>query len=232
MSYTYLQEEGEESSAESFADIPAYVLSRLNLTDENRYTNVNETASYQSSQFGTTCEPLMESPGAGESTCFALDFHAKTCQLQAQRTLDWMGNEADYGQKPSGLFAKLDQATSCWKTPQTSLFADYPESFNKWPQWGMMLSGECFQENMSVPLLKENEFLLPAPTKSMAKRGWGISNQKKRYSAILEENARIFGYKPHPSLLEWSMGWIPMWTRLQPLGTDKFQQWLRSHGKL
>ena len=32
MSYTFLLEQGAESSAASFADIPAFVLSRLNLT--------------------------------------------------------------------------------------------------------------------------------------------------------------------------------------------------------
>jgi hypothetical protein len=84
---------------------------------------------------------------------------------------------------------------------------------------------------MWVPQLKENDFLLPAPTKSMGKRGWGITSIKARYSEQLETNARLFGYKPHPSILEWSMGWIPMWTRLVPLEMGKFRQWLNSHGK-
>jgi hypothetical protein len=64
----------------------------------------------------------------------------------------------------------------------------------------------------------------------MGKKGWGISNQKARYSAKLESNARLFGYKPHPSVLEWSMGWIVTWTRLQPLAMDKYQQWQQRHG--
>ena len=43
MSYTFLQEQGEESSAECFSDIPASVLSRLSLTAEKSCSNDNET---------------------------------------------------------------------------------------------------------------------------------------------------------------------------------------------
>jgi len=39
VSFTFLQEQGEESSAASFSDIPAYVLSRLNLTAATCYSN-------------------------------------------------------------------------------------------------------------------------------------------------------------------------------------------------
>ena len=35
----------------------------------------------------------------------------------------------------------------------------------------------------------------------------------------------------NPMWVEWLMGWPIGWTDLKPLGTDKFQQWLRSHGK-
>jgi len=35
----------------------------------------------------------------------------------------------------------------------------------------------------------------------------------------------------NPDWVEWLMGWPIGWTDLKPLGMDKFQQWLRSHGK-
>ena len=35
----------------------------------------------------------------------------------------------------------------------------------------------------------------------------------------------------NPTWVEWLMGWPLGWTDLNPLETDKFQQWLRSHGK-
>jgi hypothetical protein len=65
MSYTFLPEQGEESSAESFSDIPAYVLLRLSLTAARCSYNGSETASCQSSQSGTTCEPSTEGRGEG-----------------------------------------------------------------------------------------------------------------------------------------------------------------------
>ena len=40
----------------------------------------------------------------------------------------------------------------------------------------------------------------------------------------------VFG-TPTPNNQEFLMGWPLGWTDLQPLGMDKFQQWLRSHGK-
>jgi hypothetical protein len=35
----------------------------------------------------------------------------------------------------------------------------------------------------------------------------------------------------NPNWVEWLMGWPIGWTDLEPLGTDKFQQWLRWHGR-
>ena len=34
----------------------------------------------------------------------------------------------------------------------------------------------------------------------------------------------------NPNWVEWLMGWPIGYTDLQPLATDKFQQWLHSHG--
>ena len=82
MSYTYLQEQGEVSSVESFSDIPAYVLSRLNLTAEKSCCSANETESCQSSQSGTTCEHSTGNRGKEKSMSCAADFLAKTSALQ------------------------------------------------------------------------------------------------------------------------------------------------------
>lgn len=37
--------------------------------------------------------------------------------------------------------------------------------------------------------------------------------------------------KLNPTWVEWLMGWPMQWTDLQPLATDRFQQWLQSHGR-
>lgn len=36
--------------------------------------------------------------------------------------------------------------------------------------------------------------------------------------------------KLNPTWVDWLMGWIPGWTDLEPLATDKFQSWLQQHG--
>lgn len=57
MSYTYLQEQGEESSAGSFSDIPQSVLSRLSLTaGKSCFSNDSEMDTYPSSLSGMTSE--------------------------------------------------------------------------------------------------------------------------------------------------------------------------------
>jgi hypothetical protein len=78
MSYTYLQEQGEESSAVTFSDIPPSVLSRLNLTAERFSSSVNETEYFQDSQSGMMSQPLTEGPGEGRSMSFVGDSLAKT----------------------------------------------------------------------------------------------------------------------------------------------------------
>ena len=35
----------------------------------------------------------------------------------------------------------------------------------------------------------------------------------------------------NPTWVEWLMGWPLGWTDCAPLATDKFQQWLHSHGE-
>jgi hypothetical protein len=230
MSYTYLQEQGEESLAGCFADIPQYVLSRLNLIAEKSYSKDSETESCQSSQSGTMCELLTADHGEEKLTLFAEDSHAKTSAL-LEKEQESTENDLDYGGIWPESFAKYNQSTSLWKTRQLSLFGGLTEFSQTWPQWGIMQDGECLALEVAADQWNASGFGLPAPTKSMGKRGWGISNIKPRYSAELEANARLFGYKPHPSVLEWSMGWIPTWTRLVPLETDRFQQWLHSHGE-
>lgn len=82
MSYTFLQEQGEESSAGCFSDIEPFVRSRLNLTAEKSSCNDSETESCLGSRFGTMCEPLTASRGEALQTLCAEGFHARTLALQ------------------------------------------------------------------------------------------------------------------------------------------------------
>ena len=96
MSYIYLQEQGEESSAECFSDIPACVLSRLNLTAEKSCSKGSATESCQSSQSGTTCEPLTANRGGEKLTSSAEASPAKTYPAP-EKVRESMAKEADSG---------------------------------------------------------------------------------------------------------------------------------------
>ena len=60
----------------------------------------------------------------------------------------------------------------------------------------------------------------------------GSGNRKKLYAMMGEEQGRKMGSgQLNPPWVEWLMGWPIGWTDLKPLATDKFRQWLHSHGK-
>lgn len=156
MSYTYLQEQGEESSVDNFKDIPAYVLSRLNLTQDKSYCNGSETESCQNSQYGMISEHSMEHLGEEKSTSFAEDFLAKTFP-QLEKELESRANALGFGERWPGWLAKYDQDLSLWKTPQCSLLEDYIEFSETWPKWGMMRDGVCWELTTSVRHIEERE---------------------------------------------------------------------------
>lgn len=121
MSYIYLQEQEGESSAECFSDIPAYVLSRLNLSAEKSFYKDKETECCQSSQSGTMCEPLTEGRGEGKLTSSVADSLAKTSLAQA-KARESAEREADCGLSLQESLAKYDPATHLWRTRQCSPF--------------------------------------------------------------------------------------------------------------
>ena len=98
MSYTYLLDAGEESSAECFSDIPASVLSRLNLTGGKSCSKDSGTESCQGSQSGMMSEPSMASRGEGELTLLQEASPARTSALQATEK-ESTENTAAFGER-------------------------------------------------------------------------------------------------------------------------------------
>ena len=229
MSWLFSQALVEEYRVECSLD--GELCAQLNcLHTEGRCYASDKTTEYSHlSRYGMTFEPLTENRGEELLTWFLEGFRVKTYHAP-ETVLVSTEVEVGYGKNKRESFGRFDPSSFSWKTHQLSLFGVLSTFLGPWPRWGTIINMEFFPEDTLEPQLKENEFLLPAPTKSMGKRGWGITSQKKRYSEKLENNALIFGYKPHPSILEWSMGWITTWSRLKPLEMDKCQQWLRSHG--
>ena len=222
MSYTFLQEQGEESSAESFSDIPASVLSRLNLTAERFCSKDSETESFPSSQSGTTCEHSTANRGADSLTLCVEGSPAKTLAAP-ERVRDLKESEADCGQKWLGLSARLDPATSSWRTPQCSLFEDLDECLETWPDWGTTQGMEFFQ---LAPLV--------CHTHGKGCSVWATPMQHGNGGSFNTQKLENLGVNRHwwnPSHQEWLMNWPIGWTDMMPLETAKFQQWLSSHGK-
>jgi hypothetical protein len=250
MSYTYLLEQGEESSAASFSDIPQCVLSRLNLIAGKSCCKGSGTESCQSFQSGMMSPPSTELRGGEKSMSSAEDSRAKTSQSQGGG-LELKASEADSGQKWPESLAKYDPNSRSWRTAQCLLFEDLGESLETFPKWGIMRGGECWDMTNSVVNISAIESgLLPTPTKQIfslwssakskflndGKRKSGVKIGSILWWEMAEQHLRLGGEEdrkmiPDPSCGEVVMGWPMEWTELQPLATDKFHLWLRSHGE-
>ena len=68
--------------------------------------------------------------------------------------------------------------------------------------------------------------MFPTPTCQDAKNN-GSASQQVRNTKPLNV---VVGGSLNPAWVEWLMGWPIGWTDLGALGTDKFRQWLHSHG--
>jgi hypothetical protein len=239
MSYTYLQEQGEESSAVTFSDIPPSVLSRLNLTAERFSSSVNETESSQGSQSGMMSQPLTEGHGEEKSMSCAGDSLAKTSVAPGGGRVS-TESEVDCGQKWPESLAKYDPDSRSWKTHQCLLFEDSTESLETLPRWGMTRGGELFPLQTPAHLIEERESgFLPTPRAAMWKnRRWWARHYKKEPKGNLEELPvfmpkqflHLAGMEINPEWLDWTMGFPNTWTGLKPLEMPKFQSWQQQHG--
>lgn len=230
MSYTFLQEQGEESSVGSFSGIPPYVLSRLNLTADKCCSNDKETTSSPGSLYGMTYGPSMGTRGEDLLTSCVEDSLAKTSALSGP-----MDKVSQVPSPPSGLkcsesFLKSTRKKCSSKT-QTSLEPEDLDLFSKdFPMQGMMLRGVCYPLLTAVPITKESGcgYLvekLPTPMAHNAKEG-AYPAEGRRNTPTL---AWFLGGKIHPEYTEWMMGWPIGWTDLKPLGMDRCQLWLQQH---
>ncbi len=230
MSYTYLQEQGEESSAECFSDIPRYVLSRLNLTAEKSYSKDNEMESCQNSQSGMMLPHSTELRGEEKSMSSAGDSHVKT-SVPPARVQELKENEVDSGKKWQGLLVKYDQDMFLSKTVLCSEQEDSALFLKTLPNWGIMQDGELFQLRMPALYTREKGFgFWQTPTRGDyrgASHGAKFGVRKKNFD---QWNVGRKSAYPNPPVLEELMMWPIAWTELNPLGMDKFQQWQHSHG--
>ena len=157
-----------------------------------------------------------------------------------------MENAAACGSTWREWFARLDQSGSLWRTRQCSFLEDLEQFSETWPRSGLMLRGQCFPLPTLEPRTCAKESgLWPTPMKTDGFAvGWCLTSiERKERGETRPSGAKIGtglkyfratekhlvnGY-PNPSLTEWLMGWPAKWSDLQPLETDKFQEWQRQH---
>lgn len=147
MSYIYLLESGEESSAECYSDIPVSVLSRLSLSAEKSSCNASATESCQNFLSGTTCGLSTGGRGAEKLTVSAEASPVRTSPLR-ERARDSTEREAGCGANSRVLLARYDRDTRLWKTPQCSLFGDSDECLETFPRSGIMQNGLLWEQTM------------------------------------------------------------------------------------
>lgn len=192
---------------------------------------------YQRSLSGMTCEPLTGSRGEDLSTSSQADSLAKTFHAQEEEK-ESKGNDPACGQKWPVSLAKYDRDSRLWKTHQCLLLGGLAEFSETWPRWGMMRDGECWEQTMSEGFISASEYgyMVPTPT-SVDYEGAGRTIRSMRTGRGPGNNLRDYlslkhGWLYPPVVISESlMGWPIGWTDLKPLGMDKFQAWLDSHGK-
>ena len=226
MSYTFLQEQGEASSAGCFSDIEPFVRSRLNLTAEKSSCNDSETGYCLGSRSGTMCEPSTESRGEELQTLCVAGFRVQTSVL-LEKAQALKEKTLDSGRKWQGSFAKYDHNTSSWKTAQCLLFGGLEGFSETWPRWGLMQDGECFRlEMLEHDTSVRGSGYWPTPlTDSSTSISFGTET-------AYAKARRLFGLNLIPKAWEHLMGWPVGWTNADgPLETDSFQKWLNWHGR-
>jgi hypothetical protein len=234
MSYTFLLEQGEESLVECYSDIPAYVLARLNITEGECFCNGNGTESCQSFQSGTTLGHSTENRGEEKSMSCAQEYHAKELAQQDRQT----GQHPDslIGTTTSilgGWWAKWEQHSCSWRTCQCSLLGGLEPFWETFPQWGMMAGGAFW--GLATPVIvtgeEESGRYLPTPSGTNGGTNHTVGRLDEWGGASNPWRGTKIGSVRCPRFEEWMMGWPIAWTELTPYETDKFQQWLNSHGK-
>ena len=242
MSYTYLLEQGEESSAECFSDIPQSVLLNLNLTAEKSCSKDNETESSQNFQSGMMSPPSTENLGEEKSMLSVGDSLAKTSQAREEEQ-ELMEKEVAYGNRWRESLVRYDLDTHSWKTHRCLWSEDLPWLSVTLPKWGMTHHGELLARIMLEQTTTEKGYgFWPTPVASECRDTWSKPESlAKLYKgdrvarflckSWLTSNSMPERVVLNPCWQEERMMWPIGQSALKPLEMDKFHLWLQQHGE-
>jgi hypothetical protein len=204
------------------------------------YCNGKLTESYLDSLSGTMYAPSTANHGADGSMSSAGDSHVRTSAQQGRES-ESQGSVADYGAKWHGLSMRFDPHTFSLKTHHSLFQEDLDWSCVIFPRWGMMLDGELWERITSEPRTNGiGSGSLPTPQASDGTMKIKfkvpaienhITSEKHALPLIYKLLQMGVGLESIPETYEWIMLWPKGWTDLKPLATDKYQQWLHSHGR-
>lgn len=158
---------------------------------------------------------------------FAEEALARTSRLEmrhGENGLGLMGNEADYSLNGFELLTSFDPITQSWRTSQRCLDLSFQEFSGPWPRSGMMLNGEVFVRQRSVPFrTATGSGLLPTLT-AQEGRDWSKASilarldkggrvARRLCSRLIPLCQDIVGL--NPSFAEWMAGYQVGWTELK-----------------
>lgn len=184
------------------------------------------------SLFGLTCAALTEARGEALLASFLQAFPARTSVQLAKAPESTESGRAS-SNTSSASFAKWNPSSSGWKTAQPSLLAESTSFSGKWPSWGSMRNGECFERPTLGSITSGRACGSSLPTPSGVNGGrnhtmgrvdeWGGSSNPLRGTVI--------GSMCLPEFEELVMGWPIGWTELTPFAMDRFREWQREHSE-
>ena len=152
---------------------------------------------------------------------------------QSSRSLSAWGTWDESGYWELGTSVRRMSAGACGSLPTLPT----PQAWD-WKDGGSRTQGKRHAPNLTVVLNNLQESLtggmLPTPTASLygsSNNGCPRDGRRTEYRTKGKKSLESLTGGIYPALREWMMGWPIGWTALEPLGTDRFREWLHSHGK-
>lgn len=171
------------------------------------------------SPYGMMCEPLTEDLGAELLTWFRAGFPAKpTAPRLAAKS-----RQKTFGRKCDESWQMSLPHTSLPRTPKEEQSIKRQTALKRWVTKPAQLP--LPRLTWVLTTFGSGTGYLHTPT---ATANYAAKSMQKH--ECCRNFVAVFG-RPTPLNQEWLMGWPPNWTALEPLATDKYQQWLHSHGR-
>lgn len=143
MSWNYLPEPGEESTAVCCSDTLPFALLKSLRRTASCFCSDSATESCRDSRYGTTFERSTDCRGAESSIASAEDSLVPTSVAQ-EKEQESTASSPGFGGKWRASFAKFDRDSSSWRTVQCSLLGDSDECSVIWPRAGMTVGGHAY----------------------------------------------------------------------------------------